>query len=133
MPPAASMVGNRFVLVAGDEQAGGIADIRKAVDIHRGGLPVAIKLLREVEKDVTLLTFFEREKDSLQALNHPNIIGLVDAGWDEGIGRFYNTWRWNGLTEALWPIGSPTRAPTPGGSSSLGSVFHWPMRSPMPI
>ncbi|MEU4516233.1 AAA domain-containing protein [Nonomuraea wenchangensis] len=88
------MIGNRFVLVAGGEQAGGIADIRKAVDIHHGGQPVAIKLLREAEKDVTLLTFFEREKDSLQALDHPNIIRLVDAGWDEGIGRFYVALEW---------------------------------------
>lgn len=94
MPPAVSMIGNRFVLVTGDEQAGGIADVRKAVDIHRGGLPVAVKLLREAEKDVTLLTFFEREKDSLQALDHPNIIGLVDAGWDEGAGRFYVALEW---------------------------------------
>ncbi|MFI6890045.1 AAA domain-containing protein [Streptosporangium canum] len=87
-----SMVG-RFVLAAEEGQSGGIAEVRKAFDPLTAGF-VAIKSLKKAEKDATLLTFFEREKRSLQKLDHPNIIKMVDSGWDEGTGRYYVVLEW---------------------------------------
>src|SRR4051794_41082584 len=87
-----SMVG-RFVLAVEEGQSGGIAEVRKAFDPLTAGF-VAIKLLKKAEKNATLLTFFDREKRSLQKLDHPNIIKMVDSGWDEGTGRYYVVLEW---------------------------------------
>ncbi|WP_440068608.1 AAA domain-containing protein [Streptosporangium sp. OZ121] len=96
----AELINNRFALVEGIVHSGGAADVRKAVDLHNGGIPVAVKLFRTSENDETLRIFFEREKQTLRSLNHDHIIKLVDAGWDEPSGRFYLILDWSDRTLA---------------------------------
>ncbi len=64
--------------------AGGMSTVYRAVDetLQR---PVAIKLMnREVASDSDQLERFRREARAVAQLSHPHIVGVIDAGEDEG-------------------------------------------------
>jgi serine/threonine-protein kinase len=64
--------------------AGGMSTVYRALDetLQR---QVAIKLLnREVAADSDQLERFRREARAVAQLNHPHIVGVIDAGEDEG-------------------------------------------------
>jgi serine/threonine-protein kinase len=64
--------------------AGGMSTVYLAVDetLER---PVAIKLLnREVTSDSDDLERFRREARAVAQLSHPHVVGVIDAGEDEG-------------------------------------------------
>src|SRR6476469_2099059 len=64
--------------------AGGMSTVYRAVD---GTLErhVAIKLMnREVSSDSDQLERFRREARAVAQLSHPHIVGVIDAGEDEG-------------------------------------------------
>src|ERR671936_3192195 len=64
--------------------AGGMSTVYRAFDtvLER---PVAIKLLhREMSADSDQLERFRREARAVAQLSHPHIVGVIDAGEDEG-------------------------------------------------
>src|SRR5246500_4675449 len=64
--------------------AGGMSTVYRAFDetLER---QVAIKLLnREVTSDSDQLERFRREARAVAQLSHPHIVGVIDAGEDEG-------------------------------------------------
>src|SRR5437763_1649168 len=64
--------------------AGGMSTVYRAFDetLQR---PVAIKLMnREVASDSAQLERFRREARAVAQLSHPHIVGVIDAGEDEG-------------------------------------------------
>src|SRR5487761_1462393 len=64
--------------------AGGMSTVYKAVDetLER---QVAVKLMnREVASDSDQLERFRREARAVAQLSHPHIVGVIDAGEDEG-------------------------------------------------
>jgi eukaryotic-like serine/threonine-protein kinase len=64
--------------------AGGMSTVYRALDetLQR---PVAIKLMnREVASDSDQLERFRREARAVAQLSHPHVVGVIDAGEDEG-------------------------------------------------
>src|ERR1051325_2379909 len=64
--------------------AGGMSTVYRAFDqtLERQG---AIKLMhREIASDSDPLERFRREARAVAQLNHPHIVGVIDAGEDEG-------------------------------------------------
>src|SRR5438874_3901385 len=64
--------------------AGGMSTVYRAFDetLQR---PVAIKLMnREVASDSAQLERFRREARAVAQLSHPHVVGVIDAGEDEG-------------------------------------------------
>jgi len=64
--------------------AGGMSTVYRALDetLERR---VAIKLMNtEVVSDSDQLERFRREARAVAQLSHPNIVGVIDAGEDEG-------------------------------------------------
>jgi serine/threonine protein kinase len=64
--------------------AGGMSTVYRALDetLQR---PVAVKLMnREVASDSDQLERFRREARAVAQLSHPHIVGVIDAGEDEG-------------------------------------------------
>ena len=72
-------VGGRYEL--GDPLGrGGMAEVRRAVDL-RLGRPVAVKQLRpDRATDPTLQARFRRGAQSAAGLNHPTIVAVYDTG-----------------------------------------------------
>ena len=64
--------------------AGGFSTVYKAID-ERLERTVAVKLMhREVTSDSSQLERFGREARAVAQLSHPNIVGVIDAGEDDG-------------------------------------------------
>jgi eukaryotic-like serine/threonine-protein kinase len=64
--------------------AGGMSTVYRAVDetLQR---PVAIKLMnREIASDSDQLERFRREARAVAQLSHPHVVGVIDAGEDDG-------------------------------------------------
>jgi eukaryotic-like serine/threonine-protein kinase len=76
-------LGDRYTLEA-RIGAGGMSTVYRATDetLQR---PVAVKLLnRDVADDEAHLTRFRREARAVAQLSHPNVVGVIDAGEDDG-------------------------------------------------
>jgi len=119
---AEPLINGRFQLVGLPARPGGLAEVRKAVDIlSPAGDPVAVKLLRRREEGDVIDIFLERETGALRELDHPNIVQMIDSGWNEELGRYFVILEWieHSLKEDLragesmsWPaffarIGAP--------------------------
>lgn len=62
---------------------GGMADVRKAMDL-RLGRAVAVKMLRtDLARDATFQARFRREAQSAASLNAPSVVAVYDTGEDE--------------------------------------------------
>ncbi len=73
--------------VVGQLGFGGMCQVFLATD--PGGREVALKVLSFPERGGVDEQRFEREGRLLQSLDHPNIVGIVGQGVDEGSGRTY--------------------------------------------
>src|SRR3954466_13937396 len=64
--------------------AGGMSTVYKAFDLTLER-PVAVKLMhREIASDSDQLERFRREARSVAQLSHPHIVGVIDAGEEDG-------------------------------------------------
>ncbi|MFD7052672.1 AAA domain-containing protein [Streptomyces mirabilis] len=91
----AQMIKQRFLLLGDAPRAGGLSEVRKAVDTSTaGGDFAAIKVLRDRDDDEIIKIFLERETGALKALQHPHIVQMLDSGWDEDMGRYFIALEW---------------------------------------
>ncbi|WP_243639819.1 serine/threonine-protein kinase [Streptacidiphilus pinicola] len=78
-----------------DSRKGGQSEVRKAVDTHSpDGAAAAVKLLTPRQDDEVIELFLERETGALKELRHPNIVEMLDSGWDQGLGRYFVALEW---------------------------------------
>lgn len=93
--PAVQIVGDRFVLAPGEPpRVGGTSHVHKATD-HQTGQTVAVKIYDGAALEDNLRKeSFQRERDALTALQHPNIVRLVTAGFEESTGRYFVALEW---------------------------------------
>jgi hypothetical protein len=76
------LIGGRYLFVAGEKpRGGGFAVVRKAIDIHSGGI-VAVKLI-EGPSDAIVRKLYEREVQFLKNTRHDHIVKYVDSGQEE--------------------------------------------------
>lgn len=88
-------VGDRFVLEPTSPRPGGTGHVHRARDYQRGGAEVAIKLYDGEDLDGELRKeCFLREREALRVLNHPNVVRLIDAGYDASRGQHYIALEW---------------------------------------
>src|ERR1700712_892720 len=83
MTAIGTLLGGRYRLDA-QIGTGGMSTVNRAFDtvLER---PVAIKLMhREIASDSDQLERFRREARAVAQLSHPHIVGVIDAGEDEG-------------------------------------------------
>ncbi|MFJ5220937.1 hypothetical protein ACIP98_40570 [Streptomyces sp. NPDC088354] len=81
------------MLLKDELRAGGPSEVRKAFGPSDGEY-AAIKLLRQDEDTTAVETFLERETPSLKLLDHPNIVRMLDSGWDGGLSRYFIALKW---------------------------------------
>jgi serine/threonine-protein kinase len=82
--PVGTLLSGRYRLDA-QVGAGGMSTVYRAFDtlLER---QVAIKLMhREIAQDSDQLERFRREARAVAQLNHPHVVGVIDAGEDEGM------------------------------------------------
>ena len=86
----------RYALVPNEEpRSGGMAEIRRAVDMVDGQKSVAIKLFKpDIDADRLHLEAYSRECRALQRLDHPNIVRILDGGTDRNSGRRFLVLEW---------------------------------------
>src|SRR5256885_5699501 len=78
-----TLLGGRYRLDARIGR-GGMSTVYRAFDtvLER---PVAIKLMhRDIASDSDQLERFRREARAVAQLNHPHVVGVIDAGEDDG-------------------------------------------------
>ena len=88
------IIDGRFILEDREPRAGGTAHVYKARD-HKTGELVAVKLYDGATLDSDLRReSFLRERDSLASLDHPNVVKLLGAGFDEHRKQHYVALEW---------------------------------------
>lgn len=94
MPSSPRIINGRFVLLP-RPKAGGMADVFRAVDNWSEQKTVAVKVLRtgSIENEI-LQEVFRRETAALSSLRHPNIVELIDHGFDEVTGEYFLALEW---------------------------------------
>ncbi|WP_433367668.1 AAA domain-containing protein [Streptosporangium sp. CA-115845] len=85
---------DRYYLIKGSRRTGGLAEVQRAVDIEAEGSQVAIKFIRGVPDERITHQLFQRETEALRAVHHPNIVKLLDSGWDSGRESHYLVLEW---------------------------------------
>ena len=90
----AEQIKDRYVLIKGSSRIGGHADVRKAVDLETDGSYVAIKFIRGLPDERITQQLFRRETEALLAVRHPNIVKLLDSGWDSDRESYYLVLEW---------------------------------------
>jgi serine/threonine protein kinase len=95
----AEQIKDRYILIKGFSRIGGHADVRKAVDLEADGSSVAIKFIRGLPDERILQALFQHETEALLAVRHPNIVKLLDSGWDSARESYYLVLEW--LNESL--------------------------------
>lgn len=85
---------DRYILIKGPGRIGGHAEVRKAVDLEGEGSYVAIKFIRGLPDERITHQLFQRETEALRAVRHPNIVRLLDSGWDTGRESYYLVLEW---------------------------------------
>ena len=87
---------DRYALVPNEApRTGGMAEIRRAVDMVDGQKSVAIKLFGpDIDLNRVHLEAYSRESRALQRLDHPNIVRILDGGTDTESGRRFLVLEW---------------------------------------
>jgi serine/threonine protein kinase len=113
------IVGGRYLLSKGEPARGSSAVVLRARD-YETDQTVAVKLYQSDPSSSELLTeLFERERETLSALNHPNIVRLLDAGYDAARSQQYIVLEW-------FPESLPSRverAPFPGWDEFVDAIL----------
>lgn len=68
---------------------GTVSTVYRAVDQQHGDQMVAVKLLDSKQPNDYTKEYFRRETTSLRRLSHPNVVRLIESGYDEGKSAFY--------------------------------------------
>lgn len=68
---------------------GQMSKVYLAQDQLRDGLYIAVKLLNTQHPDELRREFFRRETQSLERMQHPNVVQIYDHGWSEAQQSFY--------------------------------------------
>ncbi|MFF4761610.1 hypothetical protein [Streptomyces sp. NPDC001292] len=123
------MINGRFhLLPQAEKRQGGMSEVRKAVDVlSPEGAYAAVKLLKRRDDEESTRIFLDRETASLRALTHPNIVRMLDSGWDEGLEQYFIVLEWvdRSLKDEMSGAGRWTGRPT-----SPGSAGRWHLLSP---
>lgn len=82
------LVARRYKLLARVGQ-GNMSSVYKALDQRAGNQIVAVKLLNTEHPDEFRREIFRRETSSLERLNHPSIVSILDSGWSDRHQCFY--------------------------------------------
>lgn len=91
----AKTISGRFHLLPQEARPGGLSEVRKAVDIlSPEGAYTAVKLLKRRDDEAITRIFLERETSALKALSHPNIVRMLDSGWDDELERYFIVLEW---------------------------------------
>ena len=74
------ILADRFVLADAEPRKGGMAEVCRAADHQDNLKPVAIKFMKgsRIHDDRILREAFSRELSALHALDHPNIVKIID-------------------------------------------------------
>lgn len=91
---ATTIVGQRFALLPGPPRLGGTATVHKARDLQTDSI-VALKLFDGANlEDHLLQEIFSRDREALAALSHPNIVKLIEAGYDSTTNKYFIALEW---------------------------------------
>ena len=82
------LIADRYVLRR-QVGTGKMSSVFLAEDQRRSSREIAIKVLSTSHPDELRKEFFHRETRSLERLTHPNVIKILDSGWDDNIHCFY--------------------------------------------
>ena len=87
-------INDRYMLLSNPRQ-GGMADVYKAIDMHRDGRQVALKVFKngKIEEDI-LAESFRREAQALKELKHPNIVEFWDSDQNSQTGESFLVLEW---------------------------------------
>jgi serine/threonine protein kinase len=74
------VIAGRFVLSDAEPRRGGMAEVHRAADTQQGLRPVAVKFMvnTRLRDDRIVREAFGRELAALNALDHPNIVKIID-------------------------------------------------------
>ncbi len=74
------VLADRFVLSNTEPRRGGMAEIHRAADHQDNLKPVAVKFMKgsQIQDDRIVREAFSRELSALHALDHPNIVKIID-------------------------------------------------------
>ncbi|BCW52729.1 MULTISPECIES: serine/threonine-protein kinase [unclassified Arthrobacter] len=98
---AQEFIAGRYAEIIGSRRQGGQGDVFKAVDLVDNGRFVAVKVIPGTQDPINTV-FFHRETDALARLDHPNITGLLDKGFDASLGVYYIVLEWIPSTLVDW-------------------------------
>src|ERR1700680_1289970 len=114
------VIADRYTFDDAKAQRGGTAQVYRARDAHTDAV-VALKLYEgDAESSELAKEHFLRESDALTALQHPNIVRLLDAGFAADLGRHYVVLEW--LDDVLPE--RCKRAPFAGWDSFVEELLH---------
>ncbi len=89
-----TIIKQRYALVRGSEVEGGLSSVYRASDLLDQGASVAVKLLGAPRIESELSLAFRREVGALRALDHPNIVRMLDSGLDETTSQYFVVLEW---------------------------------------
>ena len=100
---------NRYVLDPNTKpRKGGMSEVFRAVDMEHERRDVAIKMFRGgFAQDRLALEAYSRECKSLLALDHPNVVKILDGGTDPDSGQKYLVLEWLDLNLSDHLKGNP--------------------------
>jgi len=92
MMPSQSVLNNRYIILQKIAQ-GGMSAIYRAIDKQKPGVTWAVKEMSETTitpgERAETIEAFRREAVMLRALNHPNLVKVVDVFQERSKGRWY--------------------------------------------
>ena len=93
-PPVKRFIANGRYMLGGNPRRGGIASVFRALDTQEERY-VAVKVFRPVTgTDDVVEESFRRETRALSDLKHPNIVQIIDSGFDVETGEHYVAMEW---------------------------------------
>jgi serine/threonine protein kinase len=111
------LVGGRYALLR-QVGTGQMSTVWVAEDRRRQRQRVALKLLDTSHPDAIRHEIFRRETQSLERLNHPNIVRIWDHGWDSHRNCYFIALEYLGRTL----VEEISRQPDPDGRERASAV-----------
>ena len=99
-------IAERYIELPNTRRDGGQSEVFKAVDLHREGSNVAVKLIPATPDEIHRI-LFARESAALGRLDHPNVAALLDSGIDQGSGSYFLVFKWIPETLNDWRARQP--------------------------